>query len=85
MKFIHTARGKYLFSILLGFGLATLFRKSCNSRNCLIFKAPNLDNIKDKIFNHNNKCYQFNEESTNCNNTNSDSDSDSDSGIILQV
>ena len=67
---VNSTRGKYVFSILLGLGLATLFRKACESKNCLVFKAPTLDNIKGKIFGHNNKCYKFKEESTTCNTNN---------------
>ena len=79
IKFINSRNGKYVFSILIGFGLATLFRKACNSRNCLVFKSPDLDNIKGKIFNHDNKCYEFKEESITCNNV------ESDSNIILEM
>lgn len=67
-EFVNSTRGKYLFSILLGLGLATLFRKACNSRNCLVFKAPTLSEIKGKIYSHNNKCYKFKETSVSCNN-----------------
>ena len=28
-KFVHSERGKIIMSILLGFGLASLFRKVC--------------------------------------------------------
>jgi hypothetical protein len=68
-ELINSTRGRYVFSILLGLGLATLFRKACNNRNCLIFKAPSLDNIKNKVFGHNNKCYKYIPESTSCTNT----------------
>ena len=64
---INSTRGKIVFSIILGLGLASLFRQSCKSNNCLIFKIPNLDKIEDKVFNHNNKCYTFNSSSINCN------------------
>ena len=67
-EFVNSTRGKYVFSILLGLGLATLFRKACNSRNCLVFKAPTLSDIKDKIYGHNNKCYKFKEQTVSCNN-----------------
>jgi hypothetical protein len=68
-EFINSTRGKYVFSILLGLGLATLFRKVCNSKNCLIFKAPSLDKIKGKIFAYNNKCYKFEEKNASCTNS----------------
>lgn len=66
-RIINSERGKIVFSILLGLGLATLFRQSCNSNKCLVFKAPPLDQIKNKIFNYNNKCYKFTERSVSCN------------------
>ena len=78
IKFLNSQRGKYVFSILLGLGLATLFRKACNSRNCLVFKAPDLNDIKGKIFNHDNKCYEFKEESTTCN-------KESENNIVLNM
>ena len=49
-KFLHTTTGKYLMSIILGFGLASLFREVCKGKNCLIFHAPPLDEIEDKIY-----------------------------------
>ena len=82
IKFLNSTRGKYVFSVLLGLGLATLFRKACNSRNCLVFKSPDLNEIKNKIFSHNEKCYEFKEESTTCNNTDN---SVNDGNIILEV
>ena len=66
-ELINSTRGRYAFSLLLGLGLATLFRKVCNSRNCLVFKAPSLDQIKGKVFGHNKKCYKFEEEHVSCN------------------
>lgn len=65
-KFVHTETGKYLMSILLGFGLASLFRAVCKNKNCLIFNAPPLDEISDKIYKNNNKCYTYVPEATKC-------------------
>ena len=65
-RIINSERGKIVFSILLGLGLSTIFRQSCKSNKCLIFKAPTLDQIKNKIFNYNNKCYKFIEKSISC-------------------
>ena len=65
-KFLHTTTGKYLMSIILGFGLASLFREVCRGKNCLIFHAPPLDEIEDKIYKHDNKCYKYKSVATNC-------------------
>ena len=61
--------GRSIISILLGLGLATLFRKVCNDRNCLLFKGPNLSNIRGKTFKYNDKCYKYKENATTCDKT----------------
>ena len=65
-KIIDSIYGQYIISILLGLGLATLFRRACNKRNCLVFKGPNIDNIKNQTFKFNNKCYTFTSEAESC-------------------
>ena len=65
-RLIYSNIGKYIISILLGLGLATLFRKVCNDRNCIVFKAPNLNKIKDQIFKFGNKCYKYTESIESC-------------------
>lgn len=65
-NFFHSTTGKYLFSIILGLGLATLFRTTCKGKNCYIFKAPPLEEIKNKIYKYNDKCYKFVTTATKC-------------------
>jgi hypothetical protein len=65
-KFVHTETGKIMMSILLGFGLASLFRKVCKDKNCLTFQAPPLDDFKDKIYKSNGKCVKYNSIPTKC-------------------
>ena len=61
--------GRSVISILLGLGLATLFRKVCNDRNCLIFKAPKIDKIDNQIFEFDDKCYKFTKKAITCDNS----------------
>lgn len=68
-KFIHTNTGKMLMSIILGFGFASLFRKVCKGKNCIIYNAPPLEEIKDKIFKYDSKCYQFTTNNIVCDET----------------
>jgi hypothetical protein len=67
-KFVHSKTGRILMSLLLGLGLASLFRKVCNERNCIIFHAPPLEKLKDKIYKDGAKCYKFNSVATKCDN-----------------
>ena len=69
-QILNSSRGKYILSILLGLGLATLFRKACSSQNCLVFKAPSIENIRGKIFGYNNKCYKYTEQNSTCKDSN---------------
>jgi len=66
-KFLHTQTGKIVMSILLGFGLASLFRSVCKEKNCLIFHAPPLDQFKDKIYKSNGHCVKYNSFAAKCN------------------
>jgi len=67
-NFLHTENGKIIMSILLGFGLASLFRNMCKDKNCLIFHAPSLDDFKDKIYlSSSGKCVKYKHVATKCN------------------
>jgi hypothetical protein len=65
-KFVHSSTGKIMMSILLGFGLATIFREVCKGKGCLEFYAPTLDEINNKIYKVDNKCYKYVPKSAKC-------------------
>ena len=47
-----------VLSVLLGFGLATMFRISCKDNRCLRFVGPNLEELREKTFKMDGKCYK---------------------------
>ena len=66
-KLVHTKSGKYIMSILLGLGLATLFRTVCKDKRCLLQAAPpNIKEIQDQVYKHGTKCYKYSTISTTC-------------------
>jgi hypothetical protein len=65
-KFVHTKSGKIIMSVILGFGLATLFRQVCKGKQCLIIKAPPMEEIEDKVYKYEDSCYQYHPQSTQC-------------------
>jgi len=65
-KFVHTETGKLIMSILLGFGLASLFRNVCKGKDCIIFHAPPLEKIQDKVYKSGDKCYKFQAVASKC-------------------
>ena len=54
IKTIHTPNGKLVISVILGIGLASLFRKVCTGRNCIVFKSPDFIKVEKNIYSHNN-------------------------------
>lgn len=68
-RLLHTELGQAFISILLGLGLASLFRKACTDKNCLRFNGPIIDDIEGKIFKHNDKCYKYAPNSAKCDKT----------------
>ena len=67
-RLIYSDFGKNIISLLLGLGLATLFRKVCNDRNCIVFRGPKMSKIKNKIYKFNDKCYKYNLNAVDCDN-----------------
>mgnify|MGYP001231752385 FL=1 len=68
---LYTDRGRFILSVILGLGLASLFRKYCEGKNCYRFIGPEQNNIRDKIFSfdsNNNECYIMREKATTCKN-----------------
>ncbi len=65
-KILKNHFGAIIISIILGLGLASLFRKVCKDKMCMNFKGPVLNEIKDSIYKHANECYIFTENSIKC-------------------
>ena len=63
-RLLNSTIGKIVLSIVLGFGLATLFRKVCTDRNCIVFHGPVIS--ETDIYKHDEKCQQYKMESTTC-------------------
>lgn len=65
-RLLYSKYSKLILSILIGFGLATMFRKECKDDSCLQQKGPSIEQIKDKIFKHDNNCYTLSYSSEKC-------------------
>lgn len=57
---------KIVLSLFLGFALATVFRKVCKDKSCVVIKAPNPNEIKNNTYKHNNKCYKYQTDTYTC-------------------
>ena len=64
--FIHSSASRVVFGIIMGLGLASLFRKTCHGRNCMVFKAPDMAETKKYTFKYDGKCFNYNVNSARC-------------------
>jgi hypothetical protein len=58
-RILYTPFGKIVISILLGLGLATMFRKVCTDNSCIIFNGPVITDIEGKTYKYGEKCYKY--------------------------
>ena len=68
LSFLDTEIGIIFVSILLGLGLASLFRKTCTDNNFIIVKGPPLKQMENKIYGFDDKCYKYKAVATSCKN-----------------
>jgi hypothetical protein len=68
-KFVQSETGRNIMSILLGLGLATFFRTMCEGDNCIVSRAPPLEEIDDKIYKFDKKCYKLERNAEKCDTT----------------
>jgi hypothetical protein len=65
-QFLKSTNGKLVISIILGFGLSTLFRKCCKDKSCIEFKSPPLADLDNQVYKYDDKCYLFNANPVTC-------------------
>ncbi len=66
LQLLKTDQGKKIVSFVIGLGLAALFRKVCADGNCVIIEGPPLEEVENKIFKMDSKCYRYKAEATKC-------------------
>lgn len=66
-KFLENPEGRIIMSIILGFGLASLFKMSCSGKNCIVYNTALDDNIENNIYGYNDDCYKYSRKQVTCN------------------
>ena len=66
-RLLNTDMGRFFISLLLGLGLATLFRKVCTGDKCITFNGPVISDFDGKIYKSDGKCYKYTTAAANCN------------------
>lgn len=66
-RLLYSPIGITMISILLGLGLASLFRKICTDKNCIKFSGPVIQDVEGKVFKYDDKCYKYELQPSRCN------------------
>jgi hypothetical protein len=65
-EILKTEKFAMIFSFIIGFGLVSILIPVCKGDECLIQKAPSVDEMKTYTFKLGSKCYQFKHETVQC-------------------
>jgi hypothetical protein len=57
--FLENEAGQIMASIVLGLGLAAVFRKACHDNKCIVIKGPSLEDTKKFYYKLNDDCYKY--------------------------
>lgn len=66
MDWAKSATGRRVVSIILGFGLASLFRKVCTGDRCLLIKGPKIAEVAKHTYRIDERCYLYKPVPTTC-------------------
>ncbi len=57
--FFNTPGVSTLLSVLLGFGVAAMFRPLCNGPDCVVVRGPPVSDIRGSVYQFGKKCVEF--------------------------
>lgn len=55
-----------LISLVLGFGIAAMFRPLCKGADCLLIRGPPVHEIADAVYQFGKKCVEFQAKPVEC-------------------
>lgn len=64
-RILESKMGQILISIILGLGLATVFRKVCKE-NCIVVKGPSFEEVQKYYYKIDDNCFKYTPEATKC-------------------
>jgi hypothetical protein len=55
-----------LVSLVLGFGIAAMFRPLCSGPDCIVLHGPPVKDVIDKVYQMGERCVEFTTEVVDC-------------------
>lgn len=63
---MNNGMGATVVSIIMGLGLAALFRKVCDDKKCVVVHSPNNADMENYYYQVQGECYKYTPESAPC-------------------
>ena len=63
---MRSRTGSVLISIIMGLGLASLFRRVCKDNQCRVITGPKLSDIRKHTYRIDDRCYSYKPVATRC-------------------
>jgi hypothetical protein len=63
---LESKAGQIIISVVLGLGLATIFRKACKDNSCVVVKGPALKDVDKYYYKLEEDCYKYTPYATKC-------------------
>lgn len=58
--------GQIAVSVILGLGLATVFKKVCHGNNCVVIQSPDVKEVEKYYYKIDDDCYKYKAYDTKC-------------------
>lgn len=71
-ELLDNPTGKIIISVILGLGLATVFRKVCQGQNCVVFQSPDLKEVEKHYYKVDEDCFKYTPYASACEKKKSD-------------
>ena len=75
-ELLNNPVGRIVFSIILGLGLAALFRQVCKGDECHVIKGPKPSEVQKYYYKIDDDCFKYTPYVTSCENKTEDAGSD---------
>lgn len=68
-RFKENPAARAVLSVVLGLGLASLFRSTCKNGRCVVVEGPPVQEVRDNVYRLNGSCYKYTQTPSSCDDT----------------
>ena len=65
-KILESRVGAIVLSVILGLGLAAVFRQVCKGNDCIVVKGPNMEEVNKYYYKIDDNCFKYTPYVTQC-------------------